>query len=227
MTKLAKAYKMLKTCYIKTGTVIVVHEEFTAGKVYATVDIPEPRLLVWLQEGFCIPAVSGAEVTAIDTPEKKAEAADKVAADKAKETAAAAKKKADAETKKQEKKRAEKEAKAAKKAQADAKEKAAAEANAAREAEKKANAEKVQAEAEEKALVKAEAEAEAEAEKLAPLFDLWADVPVADYPKYVELAKEGGYELDDAPDDSDPAAWLAYFVPFFGESGPPPLPKAE
>ena len=48
-----------------------------------------------------------------------------------------------------------------------------------------------------------------------------------DYPKYVELAQADGYELEDAPDPTDAVAWLAYFVPFFGEAGPPELTAEE
>ena len=241
MTKLANAYQMLQTCFIKTGTIVVVHEEFTAGKVYAAKDIPEARLKVWIQEGFCVPAVSGEKVTAVATPDEKAIAADKTAKKKAEAVAEEAEKKAEKAANKKAKEKAEADKKVAKKATEENKKKTAAEERKKAAAEKKANAEKAlkeeaerekaEAELEAKAVadakVEAEAEKEAEAERLAPLFDLWANVSVEDYQKYVNLAKEGGYELDDAPDTSDPAAWLAYFVPFFGEDGPPPLPEIE
>ena len=221
MSKLAKAYQMLQTCFIKTGTVIVVHEEFTAGKVYATKDIPEARLLVWIEEGFCIPAVSGEEVTAIATPEEKAEVAAKVAEKKAKATADAAEKKAEKAAKKKSEADLKAKKKTAKAETEAAKKEAIADKKAKKEAEKEAAAAEALVEAEKQATEEKAAEEAAFVE----MAKLWDAVPVEDYPKYVEVAKEAGYELDDAPDTSDPAVWLAYFIPFFGDEGPPPLPE--
>lgn len=221
MTKLAKAYKMLQTCFIKTGTIIVVHEEFTEGKVYAAKDIPEARLLVWIDEGFCVPADPGAEVTAAATPEQKAEAAEKVAAKKAKDAADAAAKKAA----KLAKKKADADQKAEKKAAKDAAETAKKETAAAKKAAKEAEKEVAAAEALAEAEQKAADEQAAEAAAFIEMAKLWDDVPVEDFPRYVEFAEAQGYELDEAPDVKDHAAWLAYFVPFFGEDGPPLLPE--
>jgi len=221
MIELAKAYKMLQTCYIKTGTLIVVHEEFTVGKVYAAKDIPEARLRVWIQEGFCVPAGSGEETTAVATLEEKAEAAEKTAEKKAKATAATAKKKAEKAAEKKSEADSKAKKKAAKAETEVAKKEAAAKKKAKKEAEKEAAAAEALAEVEKQAAEEKAAEEAAFVE----MAKKWDNVPVEDFPRYVELVKEQGYELDDAPDVSDHAAWLAYFVPRFGEDGPPPLPE--
>ena len=70
--KLAKAYKMLQTCYIKHGP-LEEPDEFTAGKTYARSDIPPARLPVWIQQGFCVPAGPGSEVEAVADPEERPE----------------------------------------------------------------------------------------------------------------------------------------------------------
>lgn len=239
--KLAKAYKMLKTCNIKSGRLHVVYEEFEAGRVYATKDViaatpvipdkkdrdgkvlrkggpDDRRLRLWIEMGFCVPAGDSAVVTAVATPDEKAKAKQETEGKRSAATAEAAAKKAGKEEAKLEAEQLKVDAKQAKEDTAEAK-RLAAEAEKERKVEeKRLNAEKALEAKEEKAQARQE-------EKW---MKKWKDVPVEDFPKYVALLETEGYEFeDDTPDSSDPAAWLAYFVPFFGEGGPPDLTEAE
>lgn len=215
MMKLAKAYLMLQTCYIKHGSPVVVHEPFEVGNTYATKDIPEARLLVWIRNGFCVPAGSDAEVTPVATQDEKELAAQNKADDQAEKTAAAARVKADKLAKEKQVADERANTKEAKQIADDAKKQAAEDAKAKKAADKKANAEKALEDKEAKAAKK-------KSDKdFSKWVKLWDDVSPEDYPKYVVLAEGDDYQFDDAPDPEDQVAWLAYFVPFFGEDGPP------
>ena len=153
MIKLAKAYKMLKTCNIKTGRIHVVNETFEAGQIYLAKDIiaasprlPElkrkdgtvrqkagpddRRLRVWIEMGFCVPAGDGAVIATVATPDEKAtakqDAEDKRTAKVAKDAAEKAEKavaKLDAENLKADAKQAKEDAEEAKRLVAEDKKK--------------------------------------------------------------------------------------------------------
>lgn len=234
MTNLAKAYKMLKTCNIKSGRIHVINEMFEAGQIYATKDIiaasprlPEVkrkdgtvtqkaglddrRLRLWINMGFCVPAGDGASIAAVATPDEKATAKQEAEDKRTAEASEKADAKAQKEAAKLEAEELKAEAKAAKEKAAEAKKLEAEQKKIAKDADKAKAAEEV-----------------LEAKELKANKRLWKDVPVEDYPKYVALLNEQGYEFEeDVPDPENHDEWLAYFVPFFGEGGPPELAKAE